>query len=148
MKGDIRRFRSRDEGGAPVVLQTRAEMAAEEAELGVGRLTGEVAEVGRIRKYLCENIYLMCEKILFVYSRLWCPRRATGWACLAWAWASSPSPARATCSTPTSGCPAGQCWLGLVRTRHQVIVLQVLTALHVRGQSACGHCHICHWKVD
>ena len=49
MKGDIRRFRSRDEGGAPVVLQTRAEMAAEEAELGVGRLTGEVAEVGRSR---------------------------------------------------------------------------------------------------
>ena len=37
---------------------------------------------------------------------------------------------------------------GLVRTRHEVIVLQVLTALHVRGQSACGHCHICHWKVD
>ena len=57
MKGDIRRFRSRDEGGAPVVLQTRAEMAAEEAELGVGRLTGEVAEVGRL---ICvEYIYLL-----------------------------------------------------------------------------------------
>ena len=52
MKGDIRRFRSRDEGAAPVVLQTRAEMGAEEAELGVGRLTGEVAEVGRSRKYV------------------------------------------------------------------------------------------------
>ena len=57
MKGDIRRFRSRDEGGAPVVLQTRAEMAAEEAELGVGRLTGEVAEVGEVGN-MCENIYL------------------------------------------------------------------------------------------